>query len=189
MDVFKAIKKRRSIRQFKQEKIPLDVLNALVDAGRIAPSAANLQPIEYIVVNDDKICNEIFSTIGWAGYLKDWQPSEDVQPVAYILLIAKKPKNDWYVRDASFAAENIVLAAESHGVGSCILLNFDKQKIVDILDISKDYVVDCLIALGYKAESCVAEDLKDSVEYWRDEQGVLHVPKRKFEDVYHLNGF
>ena len=48
-------------------------------------------------------------------------------------------------------------------------------------------IVDSVIALGYKAEKSVVEDMEDSVKYWRDEKQVLHVPKRKLQDILHIN--
>ena len=70
MDVETAIMKRRAIRRFNQKPVPIDVLKKLVDAARLAPSGANLQPLQYIVVNDSDLLAKIFSTLSWAGYLK-----------------------------------------------------------------------------------------------------------------------
>ena len=188
-NVYDTILSRRSIRRFQQKPIETEMLRKLVNAARLAPSAANLQPLEFFVVNDKKLCSEIFETIGWAGYLKDWSPDKDEQPAAYIIILAKETKNQWYLRDASLASENIVLTAESEGIGSCILLNVKKDKIREILEIPKDIEIDSVIALGYKAEKCVVEDIKDSVKYWRDKNQVLHVPKRKLKDIMHVNKF
>jgi hypothetical protein len=58
-----------------------------------------------------------------------------------------------------------------------------------LLNIPDTYKVDSVIALGFPAEAPVTEDLMDSVEYWKDEEGCLHVPKRKLEDVIHFNEF
>ena len=189
IDVYNAILSRRSIRRFQQKSIEIKLLKKFVNAARLAPSAANLQPLEFFIVNDKKLCSEIFETIGWAGYLKDWSPDKDEQPAAYIVILTRETKNQWYIRDASLASENIVLTAESEGIGSCILLNVNKDKIREILTIPKDLEIDSVIALGYKAEKCVVEDIKDSVKYWRDKNQVLHVPKRKLEDIMHVNKF
>jgi len=189
IDVYNAILSRRSIRRFQQKSIEIKLLKKLVNAARLAPSAANLQPLEFFVVNDKKLCSEIFETIGWAGYLKDWSPDKDEQPAAYIVILTRETKNQWYIRDASLASENIVLTAESEGIGSCILLNVNKDKIREILTIPKDLEIDSVIAFGYKAEKCVVEDIKDSVKYWRDKNQVLHVPKRKIENIMHVNKF
>lgn len=190
MDVYEAVLLRRSIRQFKQKPIKKEKLKKLVNAGRLAPSAANLQPIEYFIVDDKKLCSKIFETIGWAGYIKPkWTPSENKRPVAYIVILSKDSSKEWNIRDASLASENIVLVAESEGIGSCILLNINKVKIKEILKIPDEVNIDSLIALGYKDEKCIVEDFKDSVQYFRDDGEILHVPKKKLDDILHVNEF
>jgi len=190
VEVYDAIISRRSIRRFKQKPIEPDLLKKLVNAGRLAPSAANFQPLEYFIVNDKDLCAQIFDTIGWAGYIKPkWTPIESERSVAYIILLSKDVEKNWTIRDASLASENIVLAAEAEGIGSCILLNVDKDKIKEILELPDDLFVDSVIALGYKSEKCVVEDYVDSVKYWRDDDQVLHVPKRKLENILHVNKF
>ena len=190
MDVYTAIFSRRSIRRFQQKPIDLELLKKFVDAARVAPSAANLQPLEYFVVTDKKLRSEIFKTIGWAGYIKPkWTPAENERPMAYIVILVRDTNNKWYPRDVSLASENILLAAEAEGIGSCILCNIDRDRIRAVLNIPDSIYIDSLIALGYKAEHPVIEDMTDSVEYWRDEHQILHVPKRKLEDILHINKF
>ena len=188
-NVYDAILSRRSIRCFQQKPIKTELLEQLVNTARLAPSAANLQPLEFIVINNEKLCSEIFDTIGWAGYLKEWTPTKEEQPAAYIIIISRETKNQWHIRDASLASENIILTAESNGLGSCILLSIKKDKIREILKIPNELEIDSMIALGYKAENPVVEDIEDSVKYWKDEKQVLHVPKRKLENVIHINEF
>ena len=188
MDVYEAILSRRSIRRFKQKSIQLDVLKKLVNAARLAPSAANLQPLEYLVVNEENLCSEIFQTISWAGYIKPkWIPSAQERPAAYIVMLIKDAENKWYLRDVSLASENIVIATEAEGLGSCILYNINRNKIRQILSIPEKIIIDSLIALGYKDEKSIVEEFKDNVEYWRDENNIMHVPKRKLKDIIHLN--
>ena len=75
MNVYESILSRRSIRRFKQKEISLDILKKIVNSARLAPSAANLQPLEYLVITDKNLCSKIFETIGWAGYIKPkWTP-------------------------------------------------------------------------------------------------------------------
>jgi len=190
MDVYKAIISRRSIRRFKQKEIPLELLKKFVNAARLAPSAANLQPLEFFIVNDKKLCEKIFETLSWAAYITPkWAPAEGERPVAYIVNLIKNPNNKWTDRDVSLASENIVLAAEEEGIGSCIMCKIDKIKIQQILNIPKQMTIDSVIALGYKAEKSLIEDYIDSVKYWKDKNQVLHVPKRKLEDVMHINKY
>ena len=190
MSVYEAILSRRSIRRFQQKPINMELLRNFVNAARVAPSAANLQPLEYFIVTEEDLCSKIFETIGWAGYIKPtWKPSKNERPTAYIVILVKDINNKYYLRDVGLASENIVLAAEEKHIGSCILCKIEKDKIQEILKIPDILHVDSVIALGYKAEQAVVEDLKDSVKYWRDENEVLHVPKRNLEDIIHINKF
>ena len=190
MDVYDAILSRRSIRRFQQKSIPIELLKKFINAARLAPSAANLQPLEFFIVTDKELCDKFFETLGWAAYIKPkWAPNKEERPVAYIAMLAKDNTNKWYLRDVSLASENIVLAAEEERIGSCIMLKIDRQKLREILKVPDELIVDSIIALGYKAEKPVVEDFKGSIEYWRDENKVLHVPKRKLEDITHINKY
>jgi len=190
MNVYDAILSRRSIRRFQQKPIPINLLKKFVNAARLAPSAANLQPLEFYIVNDKELCIKVFETLSWAGYIKPkWTPIIEERPVAYIVMLVRDTANKWYLRDVSLASENIILTAEEKEIGSCILCKIDKQKLREILKIPEEVILDSVIALGYKAEKSVAEDFTGSVEYWRDENEVLHVPKRKLEELLHINKY
>lgn len=190
MNVYDVIISRRSIRKFKQKSLNIRVLKKCVNAARLAPSAANLQVLDYFIVTDKLLCVQLFETLGWAAYLQPkWIPDENERPTAYIVILVKDTKNPYYLRDVGLATENIVLTAEAEEVGTCILCNIDGEKIREILKVPRQLAVDSVIALGYKAERAVVEKMKDSVKYWRDEKGVLHVPKRELNDVLHVNTF
>jgi len=189
-NVYETILLRRSIRRFQQKPINIELLRKFVNAARVAPSAANLQPLEYFIVTEEDSCSKIFETIGWAGYIKPtWKPNKNERPTAYIVILIKDINNKYYLRDVGLASENIVLAAEEQQIGSCILCKIDKNKIQEILKIPDTLHVDSVIALGYKSEQVVVENLKDSVKYWRDENEVLHVPKRNLDDIIHVNNY
>lgn len=188
--VYEIMLRRRSIRRFKQTPISLDVLKKFVNAARLAPSAANLQNLEFYIVTNKKICSKVFEALNWAGYIKPkWSPSLNERPVAYIVILVNDIKNPWYLRDSSFAASSIVLCAEDEGISSCILCNIDKEKIRNYLKIPQQIIIDSVIALGYGKEKSIIEDIIDSVKYYRDEKEVLHVPKRKLEDILHINKY
>jgi nitroreductase len=190
MKVYDAIISRRSIRRFHQKPVDLEILKKCVNAGRLAPSAANLQPLEYVIVIDKTLCTQLFEALHWAAYIQPkWVPKEDERPTTYIVVLVKDTQNPYYERDVGFATENIVLAAEGEGLGSCILCNIERVKIQELCSIPLTLAVDSVIALGYKAEKSVVEDLRDSVKYWRDEKDILHVPKRKLDDIIHINKF
>jgi len=188
MQVFEAILKRRSIRRFKQEVIPLETLKKLVDAARVAPSAANMQPLRYIIVTNLDLRRQIFPALRWAGYIAPaGNPLPGEEPTAYIVVLANKEiaKSD-YQLDAGAAIENLILTALEEGIGACWLGAIDREEIRRILDVSDDFEIESVIALGYPNEEPVMESIKDSVEYWKDETGRLHVPKRSLEEVLEI---
>ena len=190
MDVYKAIQSRRTIRRFKQRPIDVELLKRFVNAARVAPSAANLQPLEYFIVSEKKLCANVFETLGWAGYIKPkWTPDETERPIAYIVILVREDLNKYYKWDVGLSAENIMLVAEEENIGSCMLLNINRKKLREILCIPDFLLIDSVIALGYKSETAIMEDMIDSVEYYRDEKEILHVPKRKLDDILHINKF
>lgn len=190
ISIYDAILSRRSIRRFQQKPIDEEILKILINAARLAPSAANLQPLKYFIVTKENLLLKIFETISWAGYIKPkWKPGIKERPTAYIVILVEDIKNKYYQRDVGLATENIVLTAEEYNIGSCIICKIDKERIQKILKIPNSVYVDSVIALGYKAEKVVVEDYNNSVKYWRDENEVLHVPKRKLEDIIYINNF
>jgi nitroreductase len=190
ISVYDSIISRRSIRRFKQKPIKIEILKKFINAARLAPSGANLQVLEYIIITDKYLCSKIFNTIGWAGYIKPtWKPSKEERPTAYIIILTNDINNIYYIRDSGIATENIVLTAESENIGTCILCNIKRDEIRKFLRIPNNIQIDSVIALGYKAEQPVIEDMENSVEYWRDENDVLHVPKRRLKDIIHINKF
>lgn len=180
---------RRSIRSFKQKIIPDNILHNCVNSARLAPTGMNLQPLEYIIITKEKIRNIMFSFVHWAGYLSDWNPQENEQPMAYIVLIYKKNESSYYSYDVGIALAHIILYAEANDLGSCILKNIETAKIQELLKIPHTYSVDSVVALGYKNEHPVIEINDQEKKYWLDEAQVLHVPKRSLESIIHHQSF
>lgn len=189
--VYELILKRRTIRRFRQQRIPDELLDKMVNAGRLAPSGANLQPLEFIIVNNVELVNKVFPNLKWAGYIAPLgNPPEGKRPMAYIVvLINTDIKNKSGEIDAAAAIENMILTALEDNVGSCWLGAIDRDQLRKIFKIPIQYQIDSILALGYPDESPVVEEVKDSIKYWKDKNGVLHVPKRKFLDIVHYNGF
>ena len=134
MDVYTAIVSRRSIRRFQQKPIAVEVLMKLVDTGRLAPSAANLQPLEYMIVTDVTLCAAVFSTLGWAGYLKPrWTPAVSERPTAYVIILVHKDTGFDPAHDVGLAAENIMLAAEAEAWLE-MTKNEGNQAILELLE-------------------------------------------------------
>lgn len=191
MSIYELILKRRTIRSFKPEQVTEELLNKLVNAGRLAPSGANLQPLEFIVVNNSELVNKVFPSLKWAGYIAPaGNPPEGKRPTAYVIvLINTEIRSQGGEVDAAAAIENMILAALEDGVGSCWLGAIDRDKLRTLFNIPQNYRVDSVLALGYPDESPVLEEVTDSIKYWKDENSVLHVPKRKLSDIVHYNRF
>jgi nitroreductase len=182
---------RRTIRQFRPEPVARQSLEALVDTGRLAPSAGNLQPLEFIIVDDPRLCAEVFPCLKWAAYIAPaGDPKPGREPAAYIVtLVNLKVREKMFEYDVGAAMENMIIAAVSEGIGSCWLLSVDRDRLSGLLGIPDGYRLDCVLALGYPAEEPAVEDLKDSQKYWKDAAGRLHVPKRTRASVLHINRF
>ncbi|MDH7511730.1 MAG: nitroreductase family protein [Clostridiales bacterium] len=191
MGIYELILRRRTIRQFQPVPVPRSVLEKIVNAGRLAPSAGNLQPLEFVAVDDDEVRAAIFPCLRWAAYISPrGDPMPGQEPAAYIIcLVNLRVREKGYEHDVGAAMENMTLAAWEEGIGSCWLISVDRKKVAEILAIPDEYRVDSVLALGYPAENPVAEDFRGSVKYWKDEAGVLHVPKRSLKDILHFNRF
>jgi len=187
MSVYDTIKKRRTIRKFTQKKIEKSDLLECLNAARLAPSGANKQPLEYVIVT--KALDEVFECTKWAGYLKDGAPKEDERPPVYIVVLSNTEISTSARYDAGLSAENLILTALEKGIGCCIIKSVIKEKLIEILNIPANYEIEMVIAMGYPKQESVEAEFKDSVKYWLDEKDVLHVPKRKLKDITHEEKF
>lgn len=191
MDTFEVLTSRRSIRQFEGRDVPRDVLMRCLEAARLAPTSANRQPLEFVAVIDRDRCEQIFPHLRWAGDLRDWSPSKEKQPRAYIAIVVNKKRalEGFEQYDIAFAASNIVHVALAEGIASCLVGAFNVREIGALLNIPRGYAFPLIVALGYPAEKAVVEDFTGSHKYWRDEAGVHHVPKRRLDDIVHWESF
>jgi len=191
MSVSNLILSRRTVRRFKPHPVERSLLEKVINAGRLAPSAANLQPLEFIAVDDAGMLRAVFPCLRWAAYIAPrGNPRPGEEPMAYIFtLVNLAVREKGFEYDVGAAMENMILAAKEEGVGSCWLLSIEREKLAEILNVPGGYRIDCVLALGYPAESPVAEEFTGSIKYWQDAEGVLHVPKRPFSSVFRLNRF
>lgn len=191
MSIYETILRRRSIRRFKNVEIPYEVLEKCVNAARVAPSARNLQPWEFIIVDKEDLRRQVFGTLGWAGYIKPkGDPPPGEQPKAYIVILVNTDiSSEGFDHDIGIAAGYITLVALEHGIGTCCLRSINRDKLKQILNIPDTHIITLVVALGYPNESPVTEEFTGSIKYWKDELDTLHVPKRKLADIRHRNGY
>ena len=157
MDVKEAISKRRSIRKYQRKEVPLDLIRELIDAARLAPSGSNVQPCRYYLVKDSETkeklrenrifhqdfvyqapalivcCSDIRS---YSQGIKGWSEENEVRAL----------------RDLSIASAFLVLRATELGLATCYVGWMKKDKIKDVLDIPRHYLVPFVIAVGYANE-------------------------------------
>ena len=197
MTVYENTQRRRSIRRFSPQPVGDSLLDKCVDAARMAPSGRNVQASEFVTVNTPELLRGMFGNIGGSIKLPPEKggPAPGNEPKAYtIILINKEREGDATRRnvstfDAGMAAENLILTAFEEGLGCCPLLMFNKDGITSLLNIPERYDIALVIAMGYPAESPVAEIAEGAVDVTVDKDLVRHVPKRKLDDVIHRNGF
>ena len=191
MILYDLIVSRRSIRQFGSKPVGRDILAKIVNAGRLAPSAANLQPLEFVVIDEETLKKEIFACLKWASAIAPrGNPRPGHEPQAYIaVLVNSRIRDKMYEYDVGAAIENMSLAALEEGIGGCWLISIDKPKAIELLNIPDSHKLDSILALGYPGQVSKAEDFVDSTKYWQDEDYTFHVPKRKMENVLHFNAF
>jgi nitroreductase len=187
MNLKDLILKNRSYRRFHEDvTIEYDVLKELVDLGRLSGSAANLQPLKYILSADQTTNTAIFPYLRWAGYLKDWDgPVEGERPSAYIIILGDKNITNTFGCDHGIVAQSILLGATELGYGGCMIGNIQREGLHKELEIPPRFEILLVLALGKPKEKVQLETIgaDGDVKYWRDENGVHHVPKRTLDEL------
>jgi nitroreductase len=182
------IRKNRSYRRFYQDFfIEPDTLRELVDLARLSASAANIQPLRYILSCDSQKNDLIFENLEWAGYLKDWPgPSEGERPSAYIIILVDTEISlSTAGCDHGIAAQSILLGATEKGLGGCMIASIRRAKIREAFKIPPHLEIMLVLALGKPKEKVVIETVgpDGNIKYWRDSEGKHHVPKRSIDDI------
>jgi nitroreductase len=179
--------KNRSYRRFHGD-VPVDcpTLRELVDLARLSASAANKQPLRYMLSCTKERNALIFPTLAWAAYLMDWKgPSVGERPSAYIVVLADTGVSTNFNWDAGICSQSILLGAVEQGLGGCMLASINKPSLKQALHIAEKYEVVLVLALGKPKEKVVIEPVPPTgdIKYWRDADETHHVPKRSLEDL------
>jgi nitroreductase len=161
MEVKTAIENRRSIRKYKSKPVPQEVLLQLLEAARRAPSGANRQPFNLIVVTDPA------KKKGLVPLCKN-QQFVDEAPV--FIAGIDDPQQKWNRVDLTIALDHLSLAAEEKGLGTCWVGAFDPEKLGEYLGLPKDKVITVCLSLGYPDETPEARSRKTMKEivFWNN---------------------
>ncbi len=160
MDFYELIRQRESIRSYDPErKVPDHILKNILNAGRLAPSAANRQPWQFILVSTEDMLEKIRPC-----YSGDWFYN------APHILIIKGKRNDAWTRsydrynsletDLTIAMDHMILAAECEGISSCWIAAFNPVILKDSLMLADDETVFAITPLGYSPEGFVKKGVK-----------------------------
>lgn len=141
MDVFEAIQKRHSVRAYESTPVSKEILEKILEAARLAPSAGNIQPWHFVVVTDAEKRVKL-AKIPFAGFLRE-------APVVIVGCGNHKASPRWFMVDVAIAMQNMVLAATAEGLGTCWVGSFNEEEVKEMLKIPGDYRVVALLALGY----------------------------------------
>ena len=186
-NLYDLILRNRSYRRFEESYLlSKETLIDLIRLSRFTASAGNLQPLKYILSTDPEINGLIFPCLSWAAYLKDWEgPAPGERPSAYIVILIDEKIAKEASCDAGIAAQTILLGATEKGLGGCIIGTIQKEKLRRALTIPNHLQIRLVIALGKPVEKVLLEDVEPGgdIRYWRDKEGVHHVPKRKLEEL------
>ena len=149
MEFYEVIRTRRSVRSYKPDPVPEDVLKRVLDAARIAPSGSNRQPWRFIVVKDPEVKRRLAEACDGQMFIAEAP-----------LVIAACGFNIHYNRgrymgdysmlvDVAIAFTHLILAARAEGLGTCWIGSFDNEKVKKILGIPEDVNVVAITPLGY----------------------------------------
>ncbi len=153
MSVLKVIQKRRSLRKYKGDRIPEDVLQRVLEAARLAPSGKNYQPWKFIIVQDKELREKLAQASAEQFFMAE----------APIIIVACGFPDDSYSRmgrymkswpvDVTIALEHLILQAVEEGLGTCWIGSFEETEVKAILNIPENVRVLALTPLGYPDET------------------------------------
>jgi nitroreductase len=155
MDVYEAIKGRRSVRAFKSDDVSPEIVEKLIDAARQAPSAGNIQPWEFIVVRESEIKRSLVEAASGQTFIEE-------APVVIVVCANENRSSQGYgvrgktlycLQDTAAATQNLLLFAYSMGLGTCWVGAFREEEARKALRIPSGIRPVAIIPVGYPAEA------------------------------------
>ncbi len=162
----RTIRLRRSVRRYRPDPVPRELIERVLDAARWAPSAVNMQPWQFVVVTGVERRRALAKSTGVVGVVLQSHVAE--APVL-IALCGDERRSSWYVHDCCLAGQNLMLAATALGLGTCWIGMFDEAKVWQALGLPEGMRVICLITLGYPLHEYHAPTPRlplDSIVHW-----------------------
>lgn len=182
--------KNRSCRGYNEcRKVTKEELMDMVDHARLTASTVNAQPLQYYLAWEKEEVDKILSLTKWAQGLPELNlPHPGMCPTAFIVVLQDCSIDEnlaRYQRDCGIVAQTILLRAVEMGLGGCMIANFSANSVKEALNLPERLSPLLVIAVGEPKEKIVIREISpgESTAYYRDEDDVHYVPKRRLEDI------
>ena len=145
MDCIEALKTRRSIRAYTGEPVSRAVIEDIIDCGRLAATAINIQPWEFVAVTEREVLRAIAGVADFGSFI--------AQAAVCVVVLCKDTK--YYLEDGCNASQNILVAARAHGLGACWVAGDKKpyaEKVRQMVGAPEGYKLISLLPIGHPAE-------------------------------------
>jgi len=142
MDIFEAISSRKSVREYSDKIVDKELIKKIIDAGRVAATARNEQPWEFIVISDKKILKNICGICPNGPFIKD---------ASHLIAVFSKDTK-YYIEDCSAATQNMLLAIEALGLGGCWVAGDKKdyaETVRNTFGVPEGYKLVSMVSVGY----------------------------------------
>ncbi|MCD7868760.1 MAG: nitroreductase family protein [Clostridiales bacterium] len=180
----------RSYRGYDRTRpVTREELTEFVDLTRFTASSVNRQPLKYHIVSELGEVEALQACTRWARALPQLNlPFPGTEPTGFVVIcqdLQIVSNETAYLRDIGIVAQTMLLAAVEKGLGGCMIGNFNKNDVQKLLELPEYIQPNLIVAFGKPAEDIrLVEAGEDgSTKYYRDENGVHYVPKRKLEDI------
>ncbi|MDO4268891.1 MAG: nitroreductase family protein [Eubacteriales bacterium] len=184
------VKKNRSYRGYNENRrMTREELTEFADCARLCPSSVNGQPFKYYLAWEKPEVDLIQSMTKWARALPQLTlPHPGMCPTGFIIICQDTRIGEnlnRYQKDVGIVAQTMLLAAAEKGLGGCMIGNFSAGEVKQKLNLPEYLAPLLIVAFGEPAEKVVLTELRDgeSTAYYRDENDVHYVPKRRLQDV------
>ena len=182
------VKRNRSYRGFDEfRRITREELLEFVDCARFTPSSVNKQPFKYYLAWEKDKVDQIQAMTKWAAALPQLTlPHDGMHPTAFIVICQDtKIAAGAFLKDVGIVAQTMLLAAVDQGLGGCMIGNFNPETVKETLGLAEELNPLLIVAFGKPAETVVLTEVGEDgkTNYYRDENDVHYVPKRKLEDI------
>ncbi len=184
------VRANRSYRGYDESRrIKKEELLEMVDCARLTASSVNQQPLRYYLAWEKEEVDKIQEMTSWAKGLPDLElPHKGMCPTGFIVIC--QDTQVWetlarFQKDVGIAAQTILLRATEMGLGGCMIGNFNAGEVKEKLGLAEYLTPLLIVAVGKPAETVVLTEvsMEEPVAYYRDENDVHYVPKRRLEDI------